>query len=112
LVEDITYNELKNKLASSSKPFLVDIWAKWCLPCSKIKPAVERLSQEYNGKMNFYTLDLSKEPDIMELGVRSIPTILFIKDGEIAGMVVGAVSYGRLRNEVDKVLGIEREHLR
>ena len=71
---------------------VVDFWATWCAPCRMIAPMVEQLATEYSGKARVAKLDVdSNQKTAMKFNVRSIPTILFFKDGKLVDQVVGAV---------------------
>ena len=71
---------------------VVDFWATWCAPCRMIAPMVEQLAVEYSGKARVAKLDVdSNQKTAMRFNVRSIPTILFFKDGKLVDQVVGAV---------------------
>ena len=86
---------------------LVDFWADWCGPCKMIAPVVEELADEYDGKVGFAKLDVDANPKTaMDYGVRSIPTLLVIKDGKVAEQIIGAVPKSVLKKKLDKVLGI------
>ena len=84
---DITWDAdvLKNEL-----PTLVDFWAPWCGPCRMVKPIVEELSDEYAGKVNFYKMNTDENPAVpTKYGIRSIPSLLIFKGGELKGTIVG-----------------------
>lgn len=71
---------------------VVDFWATWCAPCRMIAPMVEQLASDYSGKARVAKLDVdSNQKTAMRFNVRSIPTILFFKDGKVVDTVVGAV---------------------
>jgi len=94
-----------NDVISKNKTVLVDFWAEWCGPCRVIGPVIEELANEYEGKAIIGKLDVdSNQESSVKYGVRSIPTILTFKDGEIVDRQVGAVPKETLTNVIDSQL--------
>ena len=94
-----------NDVISKNKTVLVDFWAEWCGPCRMIGPIIEELANEYEGKAIIGKLDVdSNQESSVKYGVRSIPTILTFKDGEIVDRQVGAVPKETLTNIIDSQL--------
>tara|TARA_B110000263_G_C15306600_1_gene510713 strand:+ start:3322 stop:3642 length:321 start_codon:yes stop_codon:yes gene_type:complete len=94
-----------NDVISKNKTVLVDFWAEWCGPCRMIGPIIEELANEYEGKAIIGKLDVdSNQESSVKYGVRSIPTILTFKDGEIVDRQVGAVPKETLTNVIDSQL--------
>ena len=94
-----------NDVISKNKTVLVDFWAEWCGPCRMIGPIIEELANEYKGKAIIGKLDVdSNQESSVKYGVRSIPTILTFKDGEIVDRQVGAVPKETLTNVIDSQL--------
>ncbi|MAZ37924.1 MAG: thioredoxin [Crocinitomicaceae bacterium] len=77
----------------SEKAVIVDFWAEWCGPCKMVGPVVEQIAKDYDGKAVVGKLNVDQNPETaMKYGIRSIPTILFLKGGEIVDRQVGTVS--------------------
>ncbi len=94
-----------NDVISKNKTVLVDFWAEWCGPCRMIGPVIEELANEYEGKAIIGKLDVdSNQESSVKYGVRSIPTILTFKNGEIIDRQVGAVPKKTLTNVIDSQL--------
>ncbi|MDX1940721.1 MAG: thioredoxin [Saprospiraceae bacterium] len=81
---------------------VIDFWAEWCGPCRMVSPIVEELSKEYDGKVLVGKVDVDTNPEVsMKYGIRSIPTILFLKNGEVVDKHVGATSKQVLANKIE-----------
>lgn len=84
---------------------LVDFWAPWCGPCRMIAPVIEELAELFDGKANICKVNTDEEQDLaVKYGVRSIPTIIFIKDGEIVDTSIGASSKQALTDKINALL--------
>ena len=84
---------------------LVDFWAEWCGPCKMIGPVVEELSQEYDGKALVAKVDVDENAELTQrYGVRSIPTILILKDGEVVDKHVGFATKEALAKKIEAQL--------
>jgi len=102
---ELTDANFEEKVLKSELPVLVDLWAEWCGPCRMVKPVVEQLSDEYEGKIVAGELDVDSNPNItVEYGVRNIPTLLFFKNGELVDKQVGAVPKAVLAEKIDSLL--------
>jgi thioredoxin 1 len=84
-------NNFEADVLNSSEPVVVDFWAEWCGPCKMIAPALEEIAQEMGGKVKIAKLNIDENPELAaQFGVRSIPTLMMFKAGEVADMKVGA----------------------
>lgn len=93
------------ELLSQEKPVVIDFWAEWCGPCRMIAPIVDELAAEYEGKVVIGKCDVEANDEIaMKYGVRNIPTILFIRNGEVVDKQVGAVSKNVLAEKIAALL--------
>ena len=102
---DTTDATFEADVLQSDLPVLVDFWAPWCGPCRMVAPVVEELSQEYDGKVKFVKLNTDDNPAIAgKFGIRSIPTLLIFKNGEISGQVVGFRPKSDLAKHLDAAL--------
>jgi len=101
----VTDSTFSSEVLQSQLPVLVDFWAVWCGPCKMIAPIVEELAGEYNGKVKFTKLDVdTNQQTAMQFGIRSIPTLLVFKQGQVVDQIVGAVPKKVLIQKLDRVL--------
>lgn len=93
------------EIISSEKPVVIDFWAEWCGPCRMVAPIIEELAAEYEGRVVIGKCDVEENDDItMKYGVRNIPTIIFLKKGELVDKQVGACSKEALAAKIEKLL--------
>ena len=102
MAKHFTDSSWDQDVLSSDKPVLVDFWAEWCGPCRMIGPLVEELSTEYEGKALIGKLNVDENPGVAsKYGIRSIPTLLVFKGGEVVDKIVGAVPKNMLSQKLD-----------
>jgi thioredoxin 1 len=102
---EITDSNFSDVVTNADKPVVVDFWAAWCGPCRMVGPLIEEMHGEYDGRAVIGKVDVDQNPGVSaQFGVRSIPTILFIKNGQVVDKVVGAVPKATLTQKLDAIL--------
>lgn len=101
----LTKQNFETEVMQSELPVLVDFYADWCGPCKMMAPVVEKLAEEFAGKVKVFKVNVDEEPDLAQkYRVVSIPTFLIFKDGEVKATNVGAMSAAQLTEKVKQVL--------
>jgi len=99
-------NDFQNEVIKSEMPVVVDFFATWCGPCKLIAPVLDQLAEEFDGTAKIVKLDVDQAKEIaIEYGVKSVPTLIFFKDGEIADKVVGAQPKAELKSKISAMIG-------
>jgi thioredoxin 1 len=99
---DLTEGTFDEALAASQGLAMVDFWAAWCGPCRALAPVLEDVAEASEGRVTLLKVNVDENPGLAaRYGIRSIPTVLFVKDGAVVDRVVGAVPRARLQDIVD-----------
>jgi thioredoxin 1 len=105
-ITTLTDDNFEEEVLNSDQPVLVDFWATWCGPCRQIAPIVEDLADEFEGRAKVGKVDVDENPQTaQQFGVRSIPTLLFFKDGEVQETLVGASGKKPLKDTLEELAG-------
>ncbi|PWU22276.1 MAG: thioredoxin [Candidatus Rokuibacteriota bacterium] len=100
----LTEASFDTELGKHQEVMMVDFWAEWCAPCRAIAPTLEELARDSAGKVSLAKVNVDEHPGLAaRYGVRSIPTILFIKNGSVVDQVVGAVPKAHLKKKLDAI---------
>ena len=103
---EFTDDDFMTTVMKNPQPVLVDFWAHWCGPCKALTPTIEKLAAEFAGKVIVGKMDIQSHPKSAgELGIRSIPTLLFIKGGRVVDQLTGTVNESRIRDRLEALVG-------
>ena len=104
-IGSVTDGDFQNTVLGSDTPVLVDFWAEWCGPCRLVAPVMEQIAREYGERLTVAKLDVDANQQIAtRFNIRSIPSILFFKDGKHVDTVVGAVPKAMLDRKIQEHL--------
>ncbi len=100
-VVHITPENWKSEVVEASLPVLVDFWAEWCGPCKMIAPVLDELSGEMDGQVKIAKVNVDENRDLAaQFNIRSIPTLLVLKGGQVKGQMIGAMSKTALKDRL------------
>ena len=103
---NITSQNFEQEIKKSKLPVIIDIYATWCGPCQYVIPIFEELEKELSDKYKFAKLNIDEERDLaIQHNVSSVPTFIFIKDGNVVGMETGYMNKETLKEKIEKLLG-------
>jgi len=104
-IHEFTDQSFDTDVVQADLPVLMDFWAAWCGPCKAIAPTIEEIAGDYAGKVKVGKLNVDQNQNTaMQYGVRSIPTLLIMKSGEVVSQIVGAVPKENITKALDEIL--------
>jgi thioredoxin 1 len=104
-VVELNESNFEQEVINSDKPVLVDFWASWCMPCQKLAPIIEEVSKEYNDKVKFAKVNVEKVQSVPQrYGIRSIPTLLLFKSGQVVIQLIGLQPKGNIEKIIEDSL--------
>ena len=104
-ISDVTDATFENEVLKSTTPVLVDFWAEWCGPCKAIAPIIKEIADDNDEKLKVVKINIDESPQTPgTYGIRSIPTILMFKDGQVVSQLSGARPKGDFQELVEGVL--------
>lgn len=102
---EVTDASFEEQVLKSDKPVIIDFWAEWCGPCKVLSPRVKKIGDEYGDQVVVAEMDVDSNPEVpAKYGIRNIPTLLFIKDGEVKDKQVGVTSKNNLVKKLQSLL--------
>ena len=97
-----------NEYFSQDRLVVIDFWATWCGPCQRLAPVIAQIAEEYEGNVFVGKCNAENNEELVDrFGIRNIPTILFVKNGEVVNRISGIVNAAKIREEIDKITNYE-----
>ncbi len=104
-VHHVSDSDFEAEVLKADKPVLIDFWAPWCGPCKSIAPVIDELASEYDGRLKVVKINVDDNPQTpARYGVRGIPNLLIIRNGQVKDQIVGAVPKAHLKRAVEGAL--------
>lgn len=104
-VQEVTDDNFEQEVLQSDQPVLVDFWASWCAPCRALAPTIDALAQDFSDRAKVVKLNVDDNQETpIKYGVRSIPTLLLFKQGDVASQLVGASPKDRIAKMIEQNL--------
>ena len=105
MAQELTDDKFDAEVVKSAQPVLIDFWAPWCGPCRMLSPIIEKLGEEYKGKVKVFKLNTDDNPNTaVQFRVQAIPTLLFFKGGKMVEQMVGVQPEKEIRNRLENLL--------
>jgi thioredoxin 1 len=105
MLQEVADQDFENAVLQSDLPVLVDFWAPWCGPCKAIGPAIEALAGQYDGRLRTFKMNVDDNPSTpARFGIKSVPTVILFKDGQLFEQITGMVARPALEQAVEKLL--------
>jgi thioredoxin 1 len=103
-VKEFTDGNFEQEVLKSSEPVLVDFWAEWCGPCRMLAPTIDKIANEYQGKVKVGKIDTDVNRDVsIKYNISAIPTVILFKDGQVAQKFVGLRQERDFKEAIDKL---------